>query len=43
MKHFLRCINGEETPMVDAAAGKAILEIALAARESTELGKVVKL
>lgn len=37
MKHFIRCIKGEEYPLVDAAEGKEVLEIVLAAKKSAEI------
>ena len=42
MKHFLQCIDGLSTPVIDAAQGKRVLEIALAAKESSDKGVVVK-
>ncbi|TFH46830.1 MAG: hypothetical protein E4G94_01525 [ANME-2 cluster archaeon] len=36
MKHFLQCINGLSMPLIDAAQGKRVLEIVLAAKESSE-------
>lgn len=38
MKHFLKCIDGLTEPLIDAAQGKRVLEIALAAKESNEKG-----
>jgi len=43
MEHFQRCIGGEELPLVDDRQGKNDLEIALAAKESSETGMVVNL
>lgn len=43
MKHFLHCIEGQESPLVDAREGKSILEIALAAKSSAEKGLPVSL
>ena len=43
MKHFLQCINGLSMPLIDAAQGKRVLEIALAAKESSEKSVVVKI
>lgn len=43
MKHFLRCIDGLSTPLIDARQGKRVLEIALAAKESSEKSMVVEL
>lgn len=35
LKHFLNCVNGVETPLVDGAQGRRILQLVLAARESS--------
>ena len=43
MKHFLQCVEGKAKPMQDINSGKGILEIALAAKESAETGKMVSL
>ena len=42
MEHFLQCIDGLSIPFIDAIQGKRVLEIALAAKESSEKGVVVK-
>jgi len=42
IKHFIRCIKGEETPVADMTAGKRVLEIALAAKKSAATGRAVK-
>lgn len=42
MRHFLRCIEGRELPLVDGPTGRRVLEIALAARRSAESGIVVE-
>lgn len=42
MKHFLQCIEGLTEPLIDAAQGKRVLEIALAAKESNEKGIAIK-
>ena len=42
MKHFLQCIDGLSIPLIDAIQGKRILEIALAAKDSSEKGVVMK-
>lgn len=42
IEHFLACIRGEASPMVDGETGQRILRIALAARESAETGRVVR-
>ena len=43
MKHFINCIEGKEEPLINETDGKKVLEIALAAKESSKTGKVVKL
>lgn len=40
--HFLRCVNGEESPAQDASEAKRVLEIALAAVESQKLSRSVQ-
>jgi len=42
MKHFINCIEGKEEPIIDVTEGKKVLEIALAAKESSKTGKVIK-
>jgi len=42
MKHFIRCVEGRETPLVDGAEGRRTLEVALAAKESAASGRTVK-
>jgi len=41
MRHFIQCIEGKARPMQDINAGKRILEIALAAKESAKTGRVI--
>jgi len=36
MKHFLRCIEGEEKPVLDVLDAARVLQIALAAKESAQ-------
>jgi len=43
MRHFINCINGEERPEADGATAKRVLEIALAAKESAQHGKIAML
>lgn len=43
MKHFSACIEGRESPALDAAGGREVLEIALAAKLSAAEGRVVRL
>jgi predicted dehydrogenase len=40
MRHFLACLNGEETPKVDLAVGSSVLKVALAAKRSASTGSV---
>jgi predicted dehydrogenase len=42
LKHFIRCIKGEEAPEVDGVTGRHVLEIALAAKKSAFTGRVIK-
>ena len=42
MRHFLRCLAGEETPTLDLASARRVLEIALAAKQSSESNQVVQ-
>jgi predicted dehydrogenase len=35
MKHFVSCVRGEASPLVDGVTGKRVLEIALAAKKSS--------
>ena len=43
MSHFLACVRGQETPVVDLRTGAESLRMALAARESLEREEVVRL
>ena len=43
IQHFLRCIDGLSAPLIDAIQGKRVLEIALAAKDSSEKGTAVNL
>jgi predicted dehydrogenase len=40
MRHFLTCLNGEETPKVDLTVGSSVLKVALAAKRSASTGTV---
>jgi predicted dehydrogenase len=42
-RHFLECVEGRETPLVNVRAGAASLQIALAALQSLETGQAVAL
>ena len=41
MEHFITCIENKEKPIVDATVGTRVLEIALAAKQSSIEGRVV--
>lgn len=43
MKHFIKCIEGRDTPMLDIAGAKRVLEIALAAKKSAEIRTAVSI
>jgi predicted dehydrogenase len=43
MKHFVKCIRGQESPVVEGITGKRVLEIALAAKQSNASGKLLRL
>jgi predicted dehydrogenase len=43
LTHFLECVDGQHTPAVSGEDGKRALAIALAARQSSEEGRVVVL
>ena len=43
MRHFLRCVRNEETPVVSGTDGLRVLEIALAAKESSLTRRFVDL
>lgn len=43
MKHFIACVRGEASPAVTGEDGKRALELALAARKSSDSGRVVEL
>jgi predicted dehydrogenase len=40
MRHFLACLNGDETPKVDLIVGSSVLKVALAAKRSASTGNV---
>ena len=42
MRHFLACVEGKESPLVDGFSGRRVLEIALAARRAAETGRIVE-
>lgn len=41
--HFIECIQGKEQPPVNGIRGKKILQIALAVKESAQIGKAITL
>ena len=43
MKHFISCIENKEKPLIDTLVGEKVLEIALAAKESSKENRVVEL
>lgn len=43
MRHFLRCLAGEERPTLDVFEARRVLEVALAAKESSATGRVIEL
>lgn len=43
LRHFVLCVHGQQRSMQDIHAGKRVLEIALAAKESAEKGRQVPL
>jgi len=43
IQHFISCIEGKEKPVLDCEEATRVLEIALAAKRSSETGKVIKL
>jgi len=43
MQHFLDCLEGKAIPLQDINAGKKALEIALAAKQSAESDRIIKL
>ncbi|MER3422659.1 MAG: hypothetical protein C4293_04930 [Nitrospiraceae bacterium] len=43
MRHFLRCLTGQEEPVLDVFEAARVLEVALAAKTSSQTGQVVKL
>ena len=43
MKHFLACLQGNATPLVNGDDAKKTLEIVLAAKQSSNTGKMIRL
>jgi predicted dehydrogenase len=41
LQHFFDCIEGRAFPAVDGRQGKRVLELAMAAMESSASGKVI--
>ncbi len=42
IKHFIKCLQGKEIPIVDAMEGKKTLETVLAAKKSAKMKRAVK-
>lgn len=42
MRHFLRCLAGEETPALDLVGARRVLDVALAAKKSAESSQIVR-
>lgn len=43
MEHFLACLRGEQRPQLDGVGAKGVLQLALAAKESANLGRKIVL
>lgn len=43
MVHFINCIEGKEAPLINIMDGIEVLKIALAAKESSKTGKLIKI
>ena len=43
MSHFISCIEGKEKPLIGITDGLEVLKIALAAKESSKNGKIIKI
>ena len=43
LRHFLNCVKGNEVPIVSGEDGRRVLEIALAAKQSSQKRRVVEL
>ena len=43
LRHFVRCLAGEERAALDVFEGRRVLEVALAAKEAAATGRVVEL
>ena len=43
MKHFIRCIEGKESPLIDGKNAQRVVQIALAAKEAAKTGEVILL
>lgn len=42
-RHFIKCVQGKEKPLVNGREGKKAIEIALAAKKSAKEGRIVRL
>lgn len=43
LSHFINCIKGKEEPLINITEGLKVLKIALAAKESAKIGKIIKI
>jgi predicted dehydrogenase len=43
MSHFINCIKGKEEPLINIMEGLKVLKIALGAKESAKIGKIIKI
>jgi len=43
MRHLIACVEGKEKPAVDGELGKKVLEVALAAKESSREARIVRI
>ena len=43
MEHLIKCVKRKEKPLIDEKVGKKVLEVALAAKKSSETNKVILL
>ncbi len=41
MRHFVNCVEGREQPALDIAGARIVLDVALAAKLSSEQKKVI--
>ena len=43
LRHFLDCVRGHKPPQVDGGEGRRVLEIIMAAKESSQTGRIVEI